>query len=328
MKADSSDLRAIGERFISARGDERQNEFESLVKELKAAIAAGRMEEAAAGIRFALLPDLDYSSAQALVRSLQLLTAAEGKGEDRTRIAVVGGYNTSTLVPLLELHLFGAGIYTEVYESPYGVFRQEIHDPGSPLYSFRPKTVFIATGRRDLLYLPSVGDDRAMVQDRLKRETDDWVRLWEMLHDRLGCTVIQNSFDSPYWRVLGNHDSRHPAGLSNYLSRLNLAVQDQAPPFVIIHDVGHLAAQRGLSAWGDPRFYHYAKLPCAPQYLPDYAHSVASLIAALAGGAGNALFWTSTTPCGAGSSGRTALKGFAWARVMRKARHLWRFSGT
>ncbi len=253
------------------------------MRELKAAVAAGRLNEAAAGIRFALLPDLDYSSAQALVRSFRLLEAAEGKAESGTRMAVVGGYNTSTLIPLIELYLFGADIRSEVYESPYGVFRQEIHDPGSPLYSFRPKTVFVATGWRDLLYLPSVGDDGGIVQDRLRRETDDWVRLWETLHDSLGCTVIQNSFDSPCWRILGNHDSRHPAGLSNYLSRLNLAIQDQAPPFVIIHDVGHLAAQRGLSAWGDPRFYHYAKLPCAPQYLPDYAHSVASLISALAG---------------------------------------------
>ena len=279
----STNLREIAERFISTQGEGRQGVLESLVRELKAALASARLSDAGTCIRLTLLPDLDYSSALALVRSFRLLEEAGGKEDSRTRIAVVGGYNVSTLIPLIELYLFGAGIRSEVYESPFGVFRQEIHDARSPLYAFEPKIVLLATGWRDLLYKPAVGDDSGTVQRRLKDETDDWARLWEALHDRLGCAVIQNGFDSPPWRVLDNHDSRHRAGLSRYICSLNLAIQDRAPVYVIVHDVGRLAAQEGLSSWGDPRFYHYAKLPCAPQYLPEYAHSVASLISALAG---------------------------------------------
>ncbi len=279
----SDSLKALGERFSCALGENRWGVLEELVKELKSAVAAGRLKEAATGLRYALLPDLDYSSAQALLRFYRLLKGQGGGRESQVRIAVLGGYNTSSLAPLIELYLFGAGASSEIYESHYGVFRQEILDPNSRLYSFEPKMVFIATGWRDVSYLPLISDGREEVRERCKRETDDWLRLWKTLHERLGCAIIQNNFDFPTWRVLGNHDSRHPSGLSNYLAHLNLAFQEQAPPYVIIHDVDHMAALKGRLAWSDARFYHYGKLPCASQYLADYAQSVASLIAAQTG---------------------------------------------
>ena len=45
------------------------------------------------------------------------------------RIAICGGYDVSSLAPLVELFLFGVGLSCDVYEAPYGVFRQEILDP-------------------------------------------------------------------------------------------------------------------------------------------------------------------------------------------------------
>src|SRR5262249_29159707 len=39
----------------------------------------------------------------------------------------------------------------------------------------------------------------------------------------------------------------------------------------------------GRWSWNDPRFVHQAKMPCAPEFLVDYAHSVASLVAAQLG---------------------------------------------
>ncbi|HSV15015.1 MAG TPA: HAD-IIIC family phosphatase, partial [Tepidisphaeraceae bacterium] len=87
----------------------------------------------------------------------------------------------------------------------------------------------------------------------------------------------------PPWRVMHNHEMRHPAGLARFISKLNHAMQDAAPSYVTIHDVDHLAASAGRWAWGDDRFFYHAKLPCAPEFLAGYAHSVASIIAAQAG---------------------------------------------
>ena len=60
-------------------------------------------------------------------------------------------------------------------------------------------------------------------------------------------------------------------------------LQDAAPAFVTIHDIDHLSATWGRWDWGDERFYHHAKLPCSPEHLVDYAHSLASLILAQLG---------------------------------------------
>ena len=64
---------------------------------------------------------------------------------------------------------------------------------------------------------------------------------------------------------------------------MNLALQDSAPPYVTIHDIDHLSAVSGRWEWGDDRFFHHAKLPCSPERLVDYAHSLSSLIVAQLG---------------------------------------------
>ena len=196
------------------------------------------------------------------------------------RIAICGGYDVSSLAPLVELFLFGAGLSCDVYEAPYGVFRQEILDAGSQLYSFKPSVVILATGWRDVSRRPSLKGGNLVSNELLLQEVDEWKRLWETLHARAGCTIIQNICDFPTWQVLGNHEGRDPTGLTHFLMRLNLAFQECAPPYVTIHDVDHLASLHGRLAWSDLRFYHYAKLPCSPRFLADYAHSLASLVAA------------------------------------------------
>src|SRR5205823_10350354 len=85
------------------------------------------------------------------------------------------------------------------------------------------------------------------------------------------------------WRSLANHEMRHAGGLSRYLALSNQYLADAAPPFVTIHDADHLAAAAGRWQWDDLRFMHQAKMPCAPEYLVDYAHSVTSLVTAQLG---------------------------------------------
>jgi FkbH-like protein len=187
------------------------------------------------------------------------------------------------MVPLIELYLFGAGIAAEIYEADYGVFRQEILDPDSGLYRFGPKIVILITGWRDLSRVPRITDSAEQMHSLCTSEIEDWLNLWSRLHDRLGCVIIQNNFDLPLWRVLGNHDRRHPGGMSGFISRLNVAFQDQAPSHVIMHDVEQLASLKGREAWSDPRFYYYGKLPCAPEFLPEYAYSLSTLIATQTG---------------------------------------------
>jgi FkbH-like protein len=106
--------------------------------------------------------------------------------------------------------------------------------------------------------------------------------LWETAHNRLQCNILQNNFAPPYWQAMGNMEMTCPSALGAHIQGVNHMLVENLPPYVTLHDVDGLSANVGRRQWGDPRFYCHAKLPCSPEYLVDYAHSVSSVL--LAGG--------------------------------------------
>lgn len=269
------------EDYLAAR-DDRNQAFSRLAGQLREAVEAGAVDEAAAILRRVVSPTLDYTGAQTLLRIFKKLKGRV-KSPHSIRLAVLGSFTTKQLVALIELQLFAAGIDAEVYEGEYGVFRQEILDPTSQLHAFKPQVVFLATARRDLGRRPGLGATAAEVAQLVAAERDEWASLWQAAYQSIGCQVIQNNFVAPAWRSFGNHEGRQPGSLGRFVEQMNRALTDAAPPHVVVHDVDHLAAAWGRWQWDDSRFFHQAKLPCAPECLVDYAHSVASLVIAQRG---------------------------------------------
>jgi len=250
-----------------------------LVRALRAAIDEGHLELARETLRRSVVPSLDYTTAQTLARLQQELGRRLDVPGDPVRIAVLSSLTTGQLVRLIEMFLFAAGVKAEVYQSEYGVFRQEILDEGSGLYRFKPRFLFLATCWRDVGTRPDLSADLDAVSNLLNREFASWADLWDRAHRRLQCQIIQNNLDVPPWRALGNHEARHPASPGGFMARMNGRLFESAPRYVTIHDLDHLSSVAGRWQWSDERFYHHAKLPCAPEFLVDYAHSVSSLIA-------------------------------------------------
>src|SRR5207302_4131918 len=154
----------------------------------------------------------------------------------------------------------------------------------SQLYQFKPKAVFVATTWRDLTQVPQIGEDADSVDQRVAAELANWSGLWQTMHQRLGgCQIVQNNFDRPPYRQLGNHESRHAGSLGQFIARVNGSFARSAPSYVTIHDLDELSATVGRRTWNDERYFHHAKLPCAPECLVEYAHSVASLLMAQSG---------------------------------------------
>jgi FkbH-like protein len=280
--AHATDSLDVVDRFLASVGGPSATDGE-LLKWIKAELKAGNTDRLADVFPRLLIPSLDYTTAHALHRVLGQLRQMARLHDRTAKIAVLGGFTTHQLVSLLELFLSVGRVGAEIYEAEYGALRQEILDPDSGLYRSRPDFVFIATTWRDLGHRPELSDDRAEVRRKVEAEAADWTSLWGLAHGQLGCQIIQNNFDAPPWRALGNLEARHPAGFGRYIALVNHALQDAAPPYVTIHDVDHLAAAWGRWKWGDERFYHQAKLPCSPEHLVDYAHSLASLILAQLG---------------------------------------------
>ncbi|HKQ97656.1 MAG TPA: HAD-IIIC family phosphatase [Candidatus Polarisedimenticolia bacterium] len=254
-----------------------------LITLLRGTIESGDPVEAAAALRAAAVPGIDYTTAQSLARLQRRLTARWPPAGKPLRVALLANQTSDQLAAFLELFLFAAGLSIELYRPDYGVLRQEILDPGSGLYRHAPRFVFLATSWRDLGPPPGLAATAAEAAGAIDREFAGWAALWEKAHAGLGCQILQNNFDAPAWRQADNLEMRLPGSLGGFIAGMNRAFAERAPAHVTVHDLAHLAASAGLWSWGEERFFHHAKLPAAPESLVDYAHSAASLLAAQAG---------------------------------------------
>jgi hypothetical protein len=255
--------------------------FREYVAALKLAARAEGTLVAAEWARRAVSPELDYTSLLNLRKFLG--QPAAGRNGYPLRLAVLGGPTTLQLVELMRVFLAAHGVPVEIYECEYGLFRQEVLTPGSGLDRFQPQIVFIATGARDVAALPPITAKPDEVEDMARDEVAGWLGLWETIRDRWGAAIIQNTFEASPWTVMGHFTLRHSASRESYLNLLNTAFAKQAPAHVVLHDVQALVTASGAAQWFDPRFYLEAKMPCGPECLASYAHSVSSLIAAMRG---------------------------------------------
>jgi FkbH-like protein len=279
-----STLRELRGTFLAAPACEVPRLWKRMSGLLKEVIQAGQTEEAAATLRTALAgADWDYTMAQSAHRIRRELEGLSPASQPKIRLAILGSFTTKQLLDLIDLFLYAAGVEATFYEANYGVFRQEILDPGSGLREFKPETIFLATTWRDLGHRPPAHAGAAEVTKTVEEASREWLGLWQKAREDLGCQIIQNNFALPAWRSYGNHEARHSSSLGRFLMLMNRAFSDAAPPYVVVHDVDHLAALAGRWRWDDARFYHQAKLPCDPECLVDYARSVVSIIAAQLG---------------------------------------------
>jgi FkbH-like protein len=254
-----------------------------LLEWIKSRLAAGHADEMADLFPRLVIPGLDYTTANSLHRTLKRIRKLSATGGPTTKIAVLGSSTTHQLVDMIELYLQAGRINAQFYEADYGTLYQEFFDSESGLYRFRPDVILIVVSWRDLKERPAMRDGADDIRRKVEAEIAGWAELWRIALEEFGAQVIQNNFAAPPWRVMGNLDSRHPAGFSRFISLVNSALADAAPAQVTIHDIDQVSAASGRWEWGDERFYHQAKLPCSPEYLGDYAHSIAALILAQLG---------------------------------------------
>ena len=205
-----SNLSEAVEQFRGASSSARQATFRELVARIRQTIREDGTAEAAEALRRTIAPSLDYTSFQTLDRLYQSLPA--GALAAKKKVAFLAGCTTTAkLATSVKLAVFWMGGVIETFETDYGVYRQELLDPNSTLYEWRPDTIFLATGWRDLVHRPKLSSGYDEVARLVGAEYGEWSALWRTAHERTGCQIIQNNFDRPAWRQLDNHESRHPA---------------------------------------------------------------------------------------------------------------------
>jgi FkbH-like protein len=201
------------------------------------------------------------------------------------RIAILGGSTTAEVKDMLELFLLKAGIKPQFYESEYNKYYEDLNFDNPQLRSFNPELIYIHTSSANLVKLPSIADTPQAAEAGLQSEFGRFRSLWQKADSQYHCPVIQNNFELPLRRVLGNLDAVDPRGHTHYVGEMNrlMAAYALEHPGLHIHDLNTLAAWFGLERWHDRQAWFMYKYAMAFDAIPSLAHSVAGMILAVYG---------------------------------------------
>jgi predicted enzyme involved in methoxymalonyl-ACP biosynthesis len=153
-------------------------------------------------------------------RSIKKELLAAG-GFIEKRIAILGGSTTHDIKEILELFLLDYGIKPAFYESEFGMYWQDAMFGNPQLDAFRPDIIFIHTSSRNITAFPAVRDSAEKIDALLEGQAGRFTAMWDRLFEKYNCAIIQNNFELPYFRLLGNMEASNIHGRINFISRLN-----------------------------------------------------------------------------------------------------------
>ena len=206
----------------------------------------------------------------------QVLASHRPSARRSARVAVLGSYTTTQLVGMLRLAALRWGIAIELYEAPYAHYRQEILDPASGLYAFKPDFVVLALHAAEA----ALPDYSRAPAEEVRAELDRWRSLWEVLASRCPARLIVHNFALPIESAMGHLASRVPGSRKAMMHALNARLGEAAGETVSIVDCERLSALYGKRRWFDDRYWYVSRQAVALDALPTLARHTAAVLAA------------------------------------------------
>lgn len=201
------------------------------------------------------------------------------------KIAVLGGSTTHDIVRILEVFLLNRGIQPVFYESEYAQYFQDVMFDNPKLTEFAPDLIYIHTSNRNIAGYPTVSDNPEQIDAMLEEQYEHFRVMWERIADKYHCPVIQNNFEYPFYRILGNQEAVYAQGRISFINRLNERFYQYAREHegFYIHDINYISSAYGLDKWADPFYWHMYKYAMCMQAIPEFAYNLSNIIKAVFG---------------------------------------------
>ena len=237
------------------------------------------------------MKELEYPFDSAYIlkksKSIKKQLLADNSSRIHKKIAVLGGSTTHDIVRMLELFLLNYGIEPEFYESEYAQYWQDAMFPGDDLLKFSPDVIYIHTSNRNITDYPAVSDSADEVNAKLDKTYSHFETMWKKLSDTHHCPIIQNNFEAPFFRLLGNRDAYDIHGRLSFINRLNERFAEYARSegegSLFINDINYISASYGLDAWADQQAWHMYKYALSIQAIPTLSFNLAGIIKSIYG---------------------------------------------
>lgn len=225
-------------------------------------------------------------------------------------IAVLGGSTTAEIINILELFLLQNGIKPNFYESEYCKFYEDALFGNESLDKFKPDIIYIHTSLKNIAKFPSFGDSNEDVEALVIDEIDKYKSIWSAL-ERFDCPIIQNNFEFPEHRSLGNLDCYDIHGKTYFINKINEQLSSEARAIINLHinDINYLSSYIGLKNWHDSSLWHQAKYSLSLDSIPELAFNISKIVNTILGKAKKCLVLDLDNTCWGGVIGDDGIDG-------------------
>lgn len=226
------------------------------------------------------------------------------------KVAVLGGSTTNELVNFIELFLLKQGFLPSFYQSEYNKYYEDAVFGNEELTAFAPDIIYIHTTCVNISQFPPFHANAEEVDRIFENELFKFQSIWNSLK-KYNCPIIQNNFDLPINRSLGNLDSYDIHGKTYFLNRLNLALAKEAQEnnSLYINDINYLSASIGLEKWFDKNVWFTAKYAVSFEAMPLLANNIINVVSAILGKTKKCLVLDLDNTCWGGVIGDDGLNG-------------------
>jgi FkbH-like protein len=210
------------------------------------------------------------------------------------RLAILRSFTVEPVVPLLRAAGFLAGFDLTIHVGDFNAYAQEILDPQSSLYQFKPDAVMLALQTRDIApdlwggYDDLTEEESKSAVARVRQHFADLVQAFRA---NSGAHLIIHGLEAPDVPSQGILDSQNPNGQSAVIHRLNQELRELAQMHsgVYILDYDSLVARYGRIGWHDERKWLTVRMPIASGHLVHLAEEWLRFLHPLSGKLAKAL---------------------------------------
>jgi FkbH-like protein len=247
---------------------------------------AGDRETLSAALR-RLSREPSYSAYSAAANTLHELTP-ESSQLQILKVAISRNFTLEGMVPVIECEVARAGFYPQVYLGEFDAIPQDLLDPQSRMYAFRPDFIVIAHWLEMLaphvasrFISMSPGEATAEV-DRVLQEIRTRIAA---VRQHSAVPVLVNNFVLPPHPTLGILDSQVESYQIGSVLRLNAGIQTIAREFpdAYVVDLMSLSARLGYEQTFDERYWHFGRAPLSRAAMCALGQEYVTFIRALRG---------------------------------------------
>lgn len=210
---------------------------------------------------------------------------SDGTQRVNKKIAVLCGSKADMVCETMELFLLHSGIMPELAVYPLALDSGNAYILPEELKSFEPDIVYVFTTYCNIIDLLDVTDSEKTAEKKFDTQYARFEALWTLLGETVSCPVIQNNFEPPVYRLMGNCECWDRRGRINFVNRLNLKFAEYAEKHenFYISDINYVSATFGIDTWHDPAKWYTEGVATSDKAAVRLAANTCAIIKAISG---------------------------------------------